>query len=116
MKTKPLKKIPETDMIFENVSKVRDKYEKDIKAVMISIDTKDKVKIGNFSRKGKCRYAVEAADHDFGDKFITPFGILDLTDNTVGMVLCFHIFCKVSLKHAELYVDIKGRKETVFRL
>lgn len=85
MKTKPLKKIPETDMIFENVNSVRAKYENDIKTVMISMDTKDRVKLGNFSRNGKCRYLVEAADHDFGDKFITPFGILDLTDNTVEL-------------------------------
>ena len=28
---------------------------------------------------------VEAADHDFGGEFITPFGILDLTDNTVEL-------------------------------
>ena len=33
MKTKPLKKIPETDMIFENVNRVRDKYENDISTV-----------------------------------------------------------------------------------
>lgn len=85
MKTKPLKKIPETDMIFENVKMVRAKYENDVKTVMISIDTKDRVKIGNFSRNGKSRYAVETADHDFGNEFITPFGILDLTDNTVDL-------------------------------
>lgn len=85
MKTKPLKKIPETDMIFENVNRVRNKYENEIKTVMISIDTKDRVKIGNFSRNGKSRYVVEAADHDFGSDFITPFGILDLTDNTVEL-------------------------------
>lgn len=85
MKTKPLKKIPETDMIFENVNRVRDKYKNDIRTVMISIDTKDRVKIGNFSRNGKCRYAVEAADHDFAGEFITPFGILDLTDNSVEL-------------------------------
>ena len=85
MKTKPLKKIPETDMIFENVNSVRNKYQNDIKTVMISIDTKDRVKIGNFSRNGKSRYVVEAADHDFGGEFITPFGILDLTDNTVAL-------------------------------
>lgn len=85
MKTRPLKKIHETDMIFENVHSVRAKYENDIRTVMISIDTKDRVKLGNFSRNGKCRYLVEAADHDFADKFITPFGILDLTDNTVEL-------------------------------
>ena len=85
MKTKPLKKVPETDMIFENVNSVRSKYENDTTTVMISIDTKDRVKLGNFSRNGKCRYLVEAADHDFANEFITPFGILDLTDNTVEL-------------------------------
>ena len=48
MKTKPLKKVPETDMIFENVNSVRSKYENDTTTVMISIDTKDRVKLGNF--------------------------------------------------------------------
>ena len=85
MKTKPLKKVPETDMIFESVNIVRNKYETDIRTVMISIDTKDRVKIGNFSRNGKSRYVVETADHDFGGDFITPFGILDLTDNRVDL-------------------------------
>ena len=85
MKTKPLKKIPETNMIFENINSVRSKYKNDTTTVMISIDTKDRVKLGNFSRNGKCRYLVEAADHDFSNEFITPFGILDLTDNTVEL-------------------------------
>lgn len=85
MKTKPLKKIPETDMIFENINSVRDKYENDIRTVIISIDTKDRVKLGNLSRNGKCRYLVGAADHDFADEFITQFGILDLTDNTLEL-------------------------------
>jgi hypothetical protein len=85
MKTKPLKKIPETDMIFENVNSIRAKYENYVRIVMISMDAKDRVKLGNFSRNGKCRYLVEAADHDFASEFIIPFGILDLTDNTVKL-------------------------------
>ncbi len=39
------------------------------------MDTKDRVKIGSFSRNRKCRYAVEGAYNDFGDEFITLFGI-----------------------------------------
>ena len=51
----------------------------------MSIDTKDRVKIGNFSRGGKSRVEVEASDHDFGDKFVVPFGIMDVKDGTVDL-------------------------------
>lgn len=40
------------------------------------MDTKDKVKIGDFSRKGRNRVEVKAADHDFGGESLVPFGIL----------------------------------------
>jgi len=84
-KTKPLKKIPETDAIFENLKKVHDEIEDDNTVVRLSIDTKDRVKIGNFSRDGKNRVEVEAADHDFGDKFVVPFGIMNVKDGTVDL-------------------------------
>lgn len=48
-KTKPLKKIPQTDKIFENIKEVRKKYGGKEDAVIISIDAKDRVKIGEFS-------------------------------------------------------------------
>ncbi len=41
----------------------------------ISYDAKDRVKIGNFSRGGKNWTGIKAGDHDFGGKYITPFGI-----------------------------------------
>ena len=42
----------------------------------LSIDAKATVKIGAFSRHGKSRTIVEAADHDFKpDAQLTPFGI-----------------------------------------
>ena len=42
----------------------------------VSIDAKATVKIGPFSRKGKSRTIVNAADHDFKpDAKVTPFGI-----------------------------------------
>jgi len=44
-----LKKIPETDAIFENVLKENEASDQDIKSLRISIDTKAKVKIGNLS-------------------------------------------------------------------
>ena len=54
-KTKPLKKIEETDAIFDNVNKKKEEGFKDNKMVMISIDTNDKVLLGPFSRNGKNR-------------------------------------------------------------
>ncbi len=42
----------------------------------ISIDAKATVKVGPFSRNGKSRVPVNAADHDFQpDEKVTPFGI-----------------------------------------
>jgi len=84
-KTKPLKKLPETDAIFDNLKKVHDEIAEDDMVVRLSIDTKDKVKIGDFSRGGKSRVKVEAADHDFGDKYVIPFGIMNVKDGTVDI-------------------------------
>jgi len=43
----------------------------------MSLDAKATVKIGEFSRKGKSRLVVKAADHDFQAKeTMTPYGIL----------------------------------------
>lgn len=86
-KVKPIKKIEETDKIFENIKEVRDKYSGKENAVIISIDAKDKVKIGDFSRGGKSRTEVKALDHDFSSNYVTPFGILDLNTNNVAITL-----------------------------
>ncbi len=74
-KTQPLKKIEETDDIFENLKKVHAEYHDKSNVVRLSIHTKDRVKIGPFSRGGKSRVNTQAADHDFGTEFLTPFGI-----------------------------------------
>lgn len=81
-KTKPLKKIEETDLIFENVHEKKEKAMKEENTVLISIDTKDKVLIGPFSRKGKSRILVEACDHELTNNCLIPFGILDIKTNT----------------------------------
>ncbi len=48
----------------------------DDSVLRISIDAKATVKVGLFSRKGKSRTIVHAADHDFKpDAKMTPFGI-----------------------------------------
>lgn len=81
-KTKPLKKIKETDLIFENVHNKKEEATKEEKTVLISIDTKDKVLIGPFSRDGKNRIQIEAVDHELTNDCLIPFGILDLKTNT----------------------------------
>jgi hypothetical protein len=52
-KGKPLKKTPETDAIFANVQAVRQEVQDDPQALEISIDTKAKVAVGDYSRGGK---------------------------------------------------------------
>jgi DDE family transposase len=86
-KVKPIKKIPETDKIFENIKEVRKNYGGKENTVIISIDAKDRVKIGNFSRGGKSRNEVKAVDHDFSSNYVTPFGILDLNNDNVAITL-----------------------------
>lgn len=52
-KGKPLKKTEETDAIFDNVHAAQEKYDKDPESLQISIDTKTKVKLGEYSQGGK---------------------------------------------------------------
>ncbi|MEG0578126.1 MAG: ISAzo13 family transposase [Bacilli bacterium] len=85
-KVKPVKKIPETNEIFNNLNKIHEENKDKENVVRISIDTKDKVKIGDFSRGGYSRLSVEALDHDFSDRYLVPFGILNLTTNKVEFI------------------------------
>lgn len=80
-KRKPLKKIKETDAIFENVHKENEKSDSREDSLRVSIDTKAKVDVGEFSREGKSRgsQAEQALDHDMQPKKkLVPFGILDV--------------------------------------
>ena len=54
-KTKPLKKIKETDAIFENVAAANREADADSACLRISFDSKAKLKIGELSRGGKSR-------------------------------------------------------------
>jgi hypothetical protein len=75
-KCKPLRKIAQTDAIFEQVHDVNADADSDPKKLRISLDCKATVKIGPFSRGGKSRIQQQAADHDFrSDDILTPFGI-----------------------------------------
>lgn len=80
-KTKPLKKIEETNIIFENVYKKKEEALKDDRTVLISLDTKDKVLLGPFSRRGRNRIEIQAVDHELTNNCLIPFGILDLKTN-----------------------------------
>ena len=52
-KGKPLKKTKDTDAVFENVKAVRAQSESDPETLEISIDTKTKVKLGEYDQGGK---------------------------------------------------------------
>ena len=52
-KAKPLKKLKETDAVFDNVRAAREQYENDPETVEISFDAKAKVSEGEYSRGGK---------------------------------------------------------------
>ena len=80
-KTKPAKKIQETDAIFENVARANREADEDPTCLRISIDSKAKVKIGPFSRRGRSRgeEPVRAEDHDMNAKAkLALFGILEI--------------------------------------
>jgi Rhodopirellula transposase DDE domain len=76
-----LKKIPQTDAIFENVFEQNQSSDDNRKSLRISIDSKAKVKIGNLSRGGKARTLdpKQADDHDTEwQAVLVPFGILNI--------------------------------------
>jgi len=82
-KSKPAKKIPETDLIFDNLDRIHKQTAADDDVIRLSIDTKDRVKVGEFSRGGATRVETNAYDHDFGDTYVIPFGIMDVKKKTV---------------------------------
>jgi hypothetical protein len=76
-KNQPLKKITETDAIFEQVHKANREADEADGVLRLSMDAKATVKLGPFSRGGRNRSKVEASDHDFGSTgALTPFNIL----------------------------------------
>jgi hypothetical protein len=71
------KKIPETDAIFDRLSRVNPQADEAPDTLRLSLDAKATVNVGPFSRRGKSRTSVKAADHDFEPEAkLTPFGIL----------------------------------------
>lgn len=75
-KSKPRKKIPETDAIFETIKSLNENADNDSGCLRISIDAKAAVNIGNFSRGGKSRRVQKAYDHDFSPEYkYIPYGL-----------------------------------------
>ena len=81
-KTKPAKKIKQTDAIFENVERANREADEDPGCLRISFDSKAKLKIGELSRGGKSRGEKKTLDHDMKAKATrVPFGILEMHGN-----------------------------------
>jgi len=90
LKTKPLKKIPQTDAIFENVHQCNAASDEDPQSLRISVDSKAKVKIGELSRGGKDRTQEPRKAHDHDTEIeatLVPVGILDV--NGSDLSICY---------------------------
>jgi hypothetical protein len=96
IKAKPLKKIKETDAIFDNI-KAKDNAlaRRPTQVKRLSMDCKATVKPGPFSRGGLTRGDHRASDHDFGAQgSYTPFGIVD--EDSGELLIHFGSSCKTS--------------------
>jgi len=72
----PLKKIKETDKIFNEVHRINREADSIDGVIRLSMDSKAKIKGGPFSRGGKNRIENKAYDHDFKpDWTLSLFGI-----------------------------------------
>ena len=69
-KAKPVKRVRETDAIFKNVHRENQASDEREDSLRISIDTKAKLDVGDFSRGGTSRgsQATQAWDHDMRAK------------------------------------------------
>lgn len=75
-KSKPIKKIPETDAIFNELKKINPEADETEGVLRISMDAKADIKIGPFSRGGYNRGGIQGADHDFDPETVLKlFGI-----------------------------------------
>lgn len=76
-KCQPAKKHPETDAIFAQLHTLHTAAAADPTVLRLSRNAKATVKVGPFSRRGRSRVPVRAADHDFHpEATVTPVGLL----------------------------------------
>jgi len=88
-KAKPIKKIKETNAIFNNLEVINQESDRREDSLRISIDTKAKVDLCDSSRGGtsRCQKPVQASDHDMGIKpKLVPFGILDVMTGLLTII------------------------------
>lgn len=71
-----MKKLPETDAIFERLAQVNPAADADTTVLRLSVDAKAGIPIGLFSRGGYSRLTINAWDHDFRPmEKVTPLGV-----------------------------------------
>jgi hypothetical protein len=71
-----VKKLPETDAIFERLAQVNPAADADPTVLRMSVDAKAAVPLARFSRRGASRVTVKAWAHDFGTaEKTTPLGV-----------------------------------------
>lgn len=71
-----MKKLPETDAIFEHLAQVNPAADADPTCLRLSVDAKATIPLGLFSRGGTSRVPVKAWDHDFRpEATVTPLGV-----------------------------------------
>ena len=89
LKTKPLKKIPETDAIFDNVNKQHQLAKSNPRILRATMDVKAKVKVGNLSRNGYSRTLnppiTDDHDHKLTDVLV-PFGLHEINTNNTFLI------------------------------
>jgi len=84
----PVKKIPETNAIFEKLAQVNQEADANDTVLRMSLDAKATVLLGNLSRGGYSRVEVKACDHEFRpEETVTPFGIFLPRYNEVYLFL-----------------------------
>lgn len=101
-KAKPIKKVKETDAIFNNLHKVNKESDEREDSLRISIDTKAKVDLCDSSRGGtsRCKKAIQADDHDMGIKpKLVPVGILEVMSGFLSIIF------GTSFETSDLIVD-----------
>ena len=71
-----MKKVPETDAIFDRLAEVNPAADAAESMLRLSIDAKATIGLGLFSRGGYSRLTVKALDHDFApQQKVTPVGV-----------------------------------------
>lgn len=83
-----MKKLPETDAIFERLAQVNPSADADETSLRLSVDAKATIPLGLFSRGGYSRLSIKAWDHDFKPQAkVTPVGVFLPQSNQLYLFL-----------------------------